>query len=208
MYNAPRDGLNHVGAMVGTNPFWDKETSRVPVVIVPMIITTHTVATGINPTTLVFSTAPGDVTQNSGEPQTTCLTAPNNVPSKLIYQSPIFQSAPFTFGGVFMGNTQYIDAYQRANFYQALGGDPDDYHVLLSPVRIVSPIRSWRSSRGTSADSRWASTAGTRATAASRAMPVRSAVPDKFRRDDDPQASSRFAGKRLFSTREQLKGNG
>lgn len=139
--HAPRDGLNHVGAMVGTNPFWDKQTSRIPVVIVPMIITTHTVATGLNTKTLIFSTAPGDVTQNSGAPQSTCLTAPNNVPSKLIDQSPIFQPAPFTFGGVFMGNTQYIDAFQRANFYQALGGDPDDYHVLFDPVRIISPIR-------------------------------------------------------------------
>jgi|SRR5579883_3344084 len=138
--NAPRDGLNHVGAMVGTNPFWDKETSRVPVVIVPMIITTHTVATGLDTTTLTFTTAPGDAAQNSGAPQSTCLTPPNNVPSKLIYQSPIFQKAPFSFGGVFMGNTQYIDAFQRANFYQALGQDPDDYHVLFSPVRIIAPI--------------------------------------------------------------------
>lgn len=137
--NAPRDGLSHVGAMVGTNPFWDKQTSRIPVVIVPMIITTHTVASGLSKAG-IFSTADGDVTQNSGAPQSTCLTAPNNVPSRLIQQSPIFQNAPFTFGGVFMGNTQYIDAFQRANFYQALGQDPDDYHVLFSPVRIISPI--------------------------------------------------------------------
>ena len=136
--NAGRDGLNHVGAMVGTNPFTGKETSRIPVVIVPMIITTHTIATGLSGP--IFSTAAGDATQNSGVPQSTCLTPPNNVPSTLIQQSPIFQRAPFTFGGVFMGNTQYIDANQRAEFYQALGQDPDDYHVLFSPVSIVSPV--------------------------------------------------------------------
>ncbi|HEV2271961.1 MAG TPA: hypothetical protein VGR92_21105 [Steroidobacteraceae bacterium] len=137
--NAGRDGLNHTGAIVGTNPFEGKRTSRIPVVIVPMIITTHTVATGLS-SAGIFSTAAGDATQNSGVAQSTCLTAPNNVPSTLIDQSPIFQNAPFNFGGVFMGNTQYIDAVQRGEFYQALGQDPDNYHVLFSPVRIISPV--------------------------------------------------------------------
>lgn len=138
--HAPRDGLNHVGAMVGTNPFTGKETSRVPVIIVPMIITTHTVATSLDTSTFIFGTTSGDFTQNSGAAQKSCLSAPNNVPSTLIEQSPIFQNAPFSFGGVFMGNTQYIDAFQRANFYEALGDDPDDYHLLFSPVQIVRPI--------------------------------------------------------------------
>jgi hypothetical protein len=140
VHNAGRDGLNHVGAMVGTNPFTGKRSSRIPVVIVPMIITTHTVATSLDATTLIFTTTPGDVTQNSGVAQSTCLTPPNNVPSTLIEQSPIFQKAPFTFGGVYLGNTQYIDAIQRGEFYQALGQDPDNYHVLFDPVRIVSPV--------------------------------------------------------------------
>jgi hypothetical protein len=39
-----RDGLNHVGAMVGTSPFTTKKTSRIPTIIIPMIVTTHTVA--------------------------------------------------------------------------------------------------------------------------------------------------------------------
>jgi hypothetical protein len=138
--NAGRDGLNHVGALVGTNPFMGKMTSRIPVVIVPMIVTTHTIATGLTAGTFT-PTVPGDVTQNSGAAQTTCLTAPNNVPSTLIDQSPIFQNAPFTFGGVYMGNTQYIDAVQRAEFYRALGNDPDNYHVLFSPVRIIAPVK-------------------------------------------------------------------
>lgn len=140
VYAAPRDGLTHTGAMVGTNPFTGKHASRVPVVIVPMIVTTHTVATALDASTLIFTTTSGNVTQNSGAAQSTCLTPPNNVPSTLVYQSPIFQPAAFTFGGVFVGDTQYIDAFQRANFYQALGGDPDNYHVLFSPVKIVTPV--------------------------------------------------------------------
>lgn len=148
---AGRDGLNHVGALVGTNPFWRKTTSRVPVVIVPLIVTTQEVATGIenvapsdgdndDGTELVFSETAGTVTQNSAVPDTNCLGTSNNVPSTLLYQSPIFQNAPFSFGGTFMGNTQYIDAVQRAEFYHVLDDDPGNYHVLFSPVRIASPI--------------------------------------------------------------------
>ncbi len=137
---APRDGLNHVGAMVGTNPFIGKQTSRIPTFIVPMIITTHTVATTFDATTGALGTVPGVVTQNSGAPDNNCLSAPNNVPSKLLYDSPIFQRTNFSFGGVSLGYTQYIDAFTRGNFYGALGGDPDNYHVLFEPVSITRPV--------------------------------------------------------------------
>jgi len=135
-----RDGLNHVGAMVGTNPFTTKKTSRIPAFIIPMIVTTHTVAVSFDSETGILGTAPGNVTLNSNAPDNTCLTAPNNVPSQLVYQSPVFQPASFTFGGTFVGYTQYIDAFQRANFFAAVGDDPDNYHVLFEPVRITSPV--------------------------------------------------------------------
>jgi len=135
-----RDGLNHLGAMVGTNPFTTKGTSRIPAIIIPMVVTTHTVAVSFDSETGILGTAPGNVTLNSNAPDNTCLTAPNNVPSQLVFQSPIFQPASFTFGGTFVGYTQYIDAFQRANFFAALGGDPDNYHVLFDPVRITSPV--------------------------------------------------------------------
>ncbi len=143
--HAARDGLNHVGAMVGTNPFRDPGTSRVPVVIVPMILTTQTVGTGVISTgddagADAFSTQPGDTTQNSTAADTACLTAPNDVPSTLAYQSPIFQDTPFYFGGVFLGDTQYIDAVERGSFYGALGDNPGNYHVLFDPVRMARPI--------------------------------------------------------------------
>jgi hypothetical protein len=135
-----RDGLNHVGAMLGKSPFTTKGTSRIPVIIIPMIVTTHMVAVSFDPKTGILGTAPGNVTLNSNAPDNTCLTAPNNVPSQLVYQSPIFQPASFTFGGTFVGHTQYIDAVQRASFFAALSGDSDNYHVLFDPVRIATPV--------------------------------------------------------------------
>jgi hypothetical protein len=53
------------------------------------------------------------------------------VPLTLMAQSPIFQSEPFQFGPTAIGTTQYIDAFQRGNFWQFVGGT--GYHTLLNP---------------------------------------------------------------------------
>lgn len=55
--------------------------------------------------------------------------------------SPIFASISFTSGGVSMGTTQYIDAYQRANFW---GTGDTGSHLLLGgptvlPEQTLSP---------------------------------------------------------------------
>src|SRR6266700_1621684 len=57
--------------------------------------------------------------------------------------SPIFSSIPFTSGGVSMGTTQYIDAYQRANFWGAVASHTG-YHLVLGgptvePEQTLSP---------------------------------------------------------------------
>ena len=38
-----------------------------------------------------------------------------------------------------MGHTQYIDAFQRAEFYNLLK-NPDNYQVLLSPIKTLAPV--------------------------------------------------------------------
>ena len=64
-----------------------------------------------------------------------------------ILQSPIFTPHPFTVGGVYVGTTQFADAFQRANFWGDLGPGKD-YHVLLAPTvaptqTIVVPSSEW-----------------------------------------------------------------
>jgi len=49
-----------------------------------------------------------------------------------ISNSPIFQSHDFRVGGISVGNTQYGDAFQRANFWDSVSRQSPDYHVLLS----------------------------------------------------------------------------
>ena len=51
-----------------------------------------------------------------------------------IKKSPIFNNFPFVEGTTNVGTTQYIDAFQRANFWQSVGSVTPNYHTLLSPV--------------------------------------------------------------------------
>lgn len=137
-----RDGDRHLGVMVGRDPFRNPGTARVPTFIVPLIFQTHTVAASFDPNTFKFTTTPGDTTVDPTAVDNTCLAAPNNVPVRVFQQSPIFKTPPkpFVFNGVTVGDTQYVDAFQRANFWSILGKDSDDYHVLLNPVITLRPI--------------------------------------------------------------------
>lgn len=132
-----RDGNNYSGVMVGTSPFdgGDGSTS-VRTQVIPLIIKVHRVATGIN-SKGILSVKSGDVTFDPTVAETACMTAPNDVPLKVFMQSPILKTADFTFGETNVGSAQYVDAFQRANFWTQIGSD---YHVKLDPVRVLSSI--------------------------------------------------------------------
>jgi hypothetical protein len=133
-----RDGNQYAGAIVGNRPFnGGGGTVSVATQIVPIIITTNRVATAISKTGII-STAPGVRTFNPTVADNHCLSAPNNIPVRLVRQSPIFQAATFDFGGTHVGTTQYIDAFQRAEFWDVI--NRSTYHTLLGPVRVLSPI--------------------------------------------------------------------
>jgi hypothetical protein len=56
--------------------------------------------------------------------------------------SPIFNSGiDFVQGGVDLGNTQYIDAYQRGNFWSNVSTNTN-YHALLSLIVLPEVHRS------------------------------------------------------------------
>ena len=140
MVRSSRDGTTYPGTMVGRNPFRDPGPANIPTDVVPVIVKTQTMATSFNPKTGIISTAAGSNTLDPTQPDDVCLSPPNDVPTKLATSSPIFSSAPFTFGGTFVGNTQYADAFQRANFWNVLGEDRASYHVRMKPVRLLQPI--------------------------------------------------------------------
>jgi hypothetical protein len=86
--------------------------------------TTH-ISTAIVPVEIVFDDG-------------TDLNASNEV--DLVMSSPLFQNAKFNSGGTLIGDTQYGDAIQRAQFWNAGGSDPN-YHVLLDAPTVL-PIQT------------------------------------------------------------------
>ena len=101
--------------MVGQDPSSSTGTTTIPAVIIPVIIKIGT--TTFNPTVA----------------DTTCMLAPNNVPSKVFRQSPLFAKHAFVMNGVNEGITQYTDAFQRANLATLVAAT---YHTKLSPISI------------------------------------------------------------------------
>lgn len=126
--SSPVDGNTYTGVMVGRSPLVrGTRTTTVPVVIIPVVIEAQQ-GFVMNPT----SADPG-CTQNIAA-----------TPLSLTQQSPIFNNVGWTFGPTFMGNTQYPDATQRANFWQAMAanGGQNAYHTLLgtptvAPTQVV-----------------------------------------------------------------------
>jgi len=57
-----------------------------------------------------------------------------------VQNSPIFQSTDYSLNGTDVGDTQYTDAFQRANFWTTVSGSAMDYHVLLGTPTVAAPI--------------------------------------------------------------------
>jgi hypothetical protein len=85
-----------------------------------------------------ITTKSGVTTMDPTVANSDCLTPPNDVPLRLFRQSPIVRRAHFAFGGTVVGDTQYLDAFQRANFWAYDKGH--QYHVLLNPVTTTKTV--------------------------------------------------------------------
>jgi hypothetical protein len=106
--------------MVGTDPSLGSATSNIPVVIVP----------------LKFHFTDGT---NLSASQTVCGDVKNT--KYRVKNSPIIKNAAFSPGGTNVGTTQYVDAYQRANFWNFVSTTAPNYHVKLSPV-TMKPLQT------------------------------------------------------------------
>ena len=125
---SPIDGKTYAGQIVGKNP----ATSPRQVTVIPTIII---------PVRLVFQfSSTQSETFDPTAADSGCLGAGRTAFS-LTQSSPLFNDATFTLGGTNVGNTQYIDAFQRAEFWgdvSASGGA--NYHTLLGVTPM--PLQS------------------------------------------------------------------
>lgn len=134
---SPVDGNSYSGIMVGRTPFNNAARSTfIPVVIIPVRV--YIAAT--------------NRTFDPSSPDVPCLGAGNTAVS-LTPPSPIFSNANWVMGGQNVGNTQYVDADQRASFWQlpAVGGTKL-WHTTLGPVTIAptQTVTAPTASQGTS----------------------------------------------------------
>jgi hypothetical protein len=135
---AARDGHQYKGTMIGSSPFTNPQSVSVPAFIVPVILHINSIATAIAANGKITSVA-GHFTVDPTARDNVCLAAPNNVPAKVLRESPIFEPANFSFGGTSVGKTQYIDAFMRANFFK-LRGVVGNYHLTFGPVNTLQAI--------------------------------------------------------------------
>jgi hypothetical protein len=126
---SPVDGKMYSGQIIGVNP----SARPAHATVVPTIVVPVRLSFNYSPTTrFIFDPTVGDPG---------CLGA-GRTAFGLMQQSPLINDAKFVFGGINVGTTQYIDAFQRANFWTAvLASGGDTYHTLLGfapmPVKGV-----------------------------------------------------------------------
>lgn len=109
-------GLTYKYSMVGTDPKRGSATTTVPTVIIPMRF--------VFENGLVW-----DASADNIDGQTSV---------QGIVNSPVFQDYDFTPGGTSVGNTQYGDAFQRANFWNSVSRRSPNYHVRLGQP-VIAP---------------------------------------------------------------------
>jgi hypothetical protein len=117
-------GGTFTGTIMGRSPFAaDKATTTIPTQIVPLVITI-TDTTTTPPTTVTYDPTAADP----------CV--PGHTDVDIITGSPLFTNNAWTMNGVNVGTTQYMDAFQRAQFWSLVGGTP--YHFILQPSVLGS----------------------------------------------------------------------
>lgn len=144
-YPSPRSGSVNYGYIVGPNPFSGDGPRRgsVKTFVVPLIIKVHQVATDFsvdaNNNLILTGIQDQDATYDPTRASKACLGKKNNVPFTLAVQSPVFQNHHWVWGGMDLGYSQYGDAFQRANYWNANGEDPGSYGLRLD-TQVLPPL--------------------------------------------------------------------
>lgn len=111
-------GTNYGYNMVGTAPSTNASTAVTAYIIPIKIVVTHR--------RKKYTFDPAHILSNG------------NTVTQNTVTSPIFDSTTtYVQGGVNVGTTQYIDAYQRANFWGTVQSNPN-YHLLLGGPTVLT----------------------------------------------------------------------
>ena len=141
-----RSNSVNYGFVVGPDPFSGNNGSKsdsVKTFIVPLVIKVHQVATDFavdaNNNLILAGIKDQDATYDPTTPAPACLGPKNNVPFTLAVQSPVYQDQHWVWGGTDIGDGQYVEAFQRANFWSATGEAPGRHGIHLA-TQVLPPL--------------------------------------------------------------------
>jgi hypothetical protein len=118
-----RHNIKRTFVMIGPDPSQSNTTTTIPFEIVPVIFTYS-----------AFNNQKFDPRKDTYSNGQTVL--------KNFLKSPLLKSVvDFKSGGTDLGKTQYIDAYQRGNFWGAGVKKNKQYHVVLGSPTILKPLK-------------------------------------------------------------------
>jgi len=124
------DSRSYSGTAIGRSPYSKgKTTTNIPLQIIPLIIT-------------INNGAGNSVTYDPTVPDS-CVTG-GLTDVAVITGSPIFTNNTWMMNGVNVGNTQYIDAFQRAQFWSLVADSP--YHLIFNESTLPGQALSFGSS--------------------------------------------------------------
>ena len=145
-HTSSRSGSVNYGFVVGPNPFAgnnDPKSTSIKTFVVPIVIKVHQVATDFgvdaNNNLILTGIQNQEATYDPTAAAPACLGTKNNVPFTLAVQSPVFQSQHWVWGGTDVGDAQYGEAFQRANFWNATGEAPGRYGIHLN-TQTLPPL--------------------------------------------------------------------
>ena len=115
------DDTSYSYTMLGSDPSLGSHATSIPAILIPLKLV-------FSDKTVLDATAPV-----FGQTQSSL---------QLTQASPLFKNVSFNPGGTNVGNTQYIDAFQRANFWNMVSTTSPGYHVLFQvttePVQTLT----------------------------------------------------------------------
>jgi hypothetical protein len=128
--SADLGGGSFSGTILGRSPYSrGKTTTGIPTQLIPLVIT--------------ITDGHGAITYDPTQVDT-CASPPTLTDVQIITGSPIFQNNNWTMN-VPVGNTQYIDAFQRAEFWSLVQNTP--YHLILNETTLGSQPLSFNSTQ-------------------------------------------------------------
>ncbi len=119
------NGKTYNGTMVGRSPFFHgARTTNVNTILVPVTVT-------------IVDRQKNKTTFDPNQTDSACLPNGTLSPVALVQQSPILTSTNFDMNGVTEEDSQYVDAFQRANFFNEISQTGNRYHTKLNLLKTV-----------------------------------------------------------------------